>query len=89
LLKGALPRLGPGGPLRKALRKAGRYAELGEPFIIAVNVLDTFADEISFKEALLGRECIRVTRAAEGVDTANADIRTACGEPLQDRYILA
>jgi hypothetical protein len=66
-------RIDPATPLRKALkRKASRYGELGEPFIIAVNALDIFANDVSFREALLGTECIQVTHTAEGVHTAEA-----------------
>jgi hypothetical protein len=60
----------PAAPLRQALkRKAGRYGQLGGPFIIAVNALDLFANEINFKEALLGTECTRVIHTSEGFNT--------------------
>jgi len=43
--------------LRKALqKKAGRYGELGAPYVVAVNAVGLIPDEIAVMEALLGKE---------------------------------
>jgi hypothetical protein len=41
-------------------RKAGRYGDLGLPYIVAVNALETFADGDSVTDALFGTEAVQV-----------------------------
>lgn len=44
-------------PLKRAIeKKASKYGNLGEPFIIALNVVSDFIDEIDVMEALFGEE---------------------------------
>ena len=59
------PQVDPATPLRAALkRKAGHYGKLGEPFIIAVNVLDDSAEEIDCNDALFGTKEIMTVSTA-------------------------
>jgi hypothetical protein len=61
------------GPLKSALKKkAGRYGDVGAPFVIAVNALDMLVDDIDFREALLGTEYIEVKQTLNGVRTIEA-----------------
>jgi hypothetical protein len=52
------------------VRKAGRYGDLGRPFIVAVNVLSGFTDEDIVLKSLLGRTQFTLARSTTGV-TAN------------------
>lgn len=52
--------------LRDTLKKkAGKYGDLGRPFVIAVNAIDD-AHDIDVKDALLGQECIQVFVSEHG-----------------------
>lgn len=54
-------------PIRQAiLKKGGRYGKLDLPYVVAVNALDPFVDDIDFTEALFGSEEFTVRLGPEG-----------------------
>jgi hypothetical protein len=60
---------------RNTLRKkAGKYGQLGAPFVIAVNAID-HAEDIDVKDALFGQECIEVAVSEHGTRERQARMR--------------
>lgn len=49
------------------VRKAGRYGELGVPFVVAVNLLSGFSDENIVLKSLLGRTRYTISRSDKGI----------------------
>lgn len=46
--------------------KAKKYGELKSPFIVAINVMDDFYDEVDLRNALFGEEQVVATRMQDG-----------------------
>lgn len=49
------------------VRKAGKYGDLGAPFVVAVNLLSGFADENVVLKSLLGRTRFTISRSDKGI----------------------
>lgn len=59
----------PGDAIRAAVTgKAGRYGELGMPYVVAVNALSTYAHEDDVIQAMFGTEVVSVRQTENGFE---------------------